>query len=223
MRRRFAKVFTNYIKPPYLRLRQMLSTAVDRYLRVLTTDEAVADVAGQDIEVFRQTQRSMGWTGVWRIVRHVRPTADDVFLDIGCGAGRVACGVARRPLRRVVGIDLDPKMVELARRNVSTLRGRSSEVRIDLADAATSAIDDDVTLVFLYNPFGGAILRATLDRIVESIDRTPRTVRIIYANPKEPDAFEESGRFTEDSHFTLAWRPGSDWKRSQLVTIFRST
>jgi len=52
-------------------------------------------------------------------------------LDAGCGTGRVAIELARRG-HRVVGVDSDPAMLEVARRKAPEL----SWVEADLADAA---------------------------------------------------------------------------------------
>ena len=53
-------------------------------------------------------QRTILHFGVWEpdvsraIEANLAP--GDVFVDVGCGKGRVVCCAARRPLRRVVGI-----------------------------------------------------------------------------------------------------------------------
>src|SRR5919112_1181319 len=45
--------------------------------------------------------------------------ADAVFVDVGTGTGRLAIAVAQTfPALRVVGVDILPEALELARRNV---------------------------------------------------------------------------------------------------------
>ena len=44
--------------------------------------------------------------------------ADDVFVDIGCGLGRAVVLAARRPFRRVLGVEYSPSLAEAACRNV---------------------------------------------------------------------------------------------------------
>jgi hypothetical protein len=53
------------------------------------------------------------------------------------------------------------------------------------ADAASYPVGDDVTVVHMFNPFSGPVLTAAIDRVLESIDRSPRTVRLVYSNPRE--------------------------------------
>ena len=42
---------------------------------------------------------------------------------------------------------------------------------------------DDVTVVTLFNPFTGGILRAACEQVRASLRRRPRTVRVVYMNP----------------------------------------
>src|SRR5262245_1268993 len=67
---------------------------------------------------------------------------DDVFYDIGCGAGRVLCYVARRRISKVVGIELSPAFADEARKNAATLRGRISPIEVRCGDAAEMDYSD---------------------------------------------------------------------------------
>jgi methylase of polypeptide subunit release factors len=44
--------------------------------------------------------------------------ATDVFVDFGCGKGRVLYLACRHPFKEVIGVDLSPAVVEAARRNL---------------------------------------------------------------------------------------------------------
>jgi SAM-dependent methyltransferase len=67
----------------------------------------------------------------------------DSVLDAGCGTGRVAIELARRG-RRVVGVDLDPRMLEVARRKAPHL----TWIEGDLADPALT----------LHGPFDAVVM-----------------------------------------------------------------
>jgi SAM-dependent methyltransferase len=58
--------------------------------------------------------------------RHVRPRADDVLLDLGCGVGRLSLHFAPH-VKRVVGIDVSPAMIEVARREADRTGARNVE------------------------------------------------------------------------------------------------
>jgi hypothetical protein len=119
----------------------------------------------------------------------------DVFLDYGCGRGRVVAVAATLPFARVIGIEMRPELSAAAERNVRTVRGRrcgASEVVT--GDATAYVVPDDVTVAFLFNPFTRDVLRATCERLRESFVRRPRELRVVYMNPLEdPDLLADCG------------------------------
>jgi SAM-dependent methyltransferase len=132
-----------------------------------------------------------------RILRPSEVSASDVFLDLGCGTGRMLIHAADRyPFRRVIGIDLVPRLVEIARetleRNRDRLRCRDWELVVE--DAVHYAVPDDVTVAYLYDPFRGGMFDAVISNLIESYDRNPRRLRIIYFSPKEHERLMDTGR-----------------------------
>jgi SAM-dependent methyltransferase len=126
-----------------------------------------------------------------RILGHARLAPTDVVYDIGCGMGRVVCLAARRRITKAVGIELNPGLAAIARRNAERLRGRRAPIEIRLADAVTADLGDG-TVYYLFNPFGADTLRAVLANIERSLAKHPRAVRFIYVNPQHVDAFADS-------------------------------
>jgi SAM-dependent methyltransferase len=215
-----AWVFRHTVKPVHLSLRQAVSRAIDRRLGIVTTDEVVADAVGAEIGPFRLTQRALGWRGAFRLVPRLGLGRDDVILDVGCGAGRVACVAARSPLSRVLGIDLDPRMVALATSNAARVRGRRCPIEIVEADATRFEVPDDVTCVVIYNPFGGEALETALRLVLDSMDRRERRMRLVYGNPKEHRLVMGLGRFLPSGSLSLGWRPSREWARTQRVQFY---
>jgi SAM-dependent methyltransferase len=118
----------------------------------------------------------------------------DVFLDYGCGKGRAVVVAATLPFRRVIGVDLVDALCEIARRNVKAASRhlRCQDVEIITADATTYVVPEEVSVIYLYNPFWGETLRAVQQRIRESNERSPRRLRIVYLlNPDQIDAFTD--------------------------------
>lgn len=214
-------IFRRTVKPVQLVARRVLSTAIDRALGVVTTDEKVALALGLDIQLFRRTWRSLGWLGTWRLLRRLDARPGEVLLDIGCGAGRVVVGAMGRPFGRVIGIEIDPAFAELATRNVAHRRRPRTRGEIVVADATQYEIPTDVTVVYLYNPFQGDVFARTLDRIIDSHAAAPRELRLVYANPVEHDLVLATGACTLADGFRLAWRPGRSWARTQQINVYR--
>jgi 16S rRNA G966 N2-methylase RsmD len=120
-----------------------------------------------------------------RIMRHVKVRAGrDVFLDYGAGMGRVAIMAAGFPFARVLGVEISGKLCEVARENVERVRPRlrCRDIEIVQADAESFDIPDDVTVVYMYNPFRGRLLAGVVDRMRASVERHPRPFRWIFKN-----------------------------------------
>ncbi len=116
-----------------------------------------------------------------RMMRILRPGPEDVFYDIGSGMGRVLCVAARWRIKRVVGIELDRPLCDIARRNADRMRGQNAPIDVRCEDASTADLSDG-TIYYLHNPFGPDTMRDVLGSIHRSLADRPRSVRIVYHN-----------------------------------------
>jgi SAM-dependent methyltransferase len=127
-----------------------------------------------------------GWRSLSRAMSGIEFGSEDSFLDIGCGKGRVVAQAARRPFRRVIGVELSGDLAAQAREQADRLgrRQRCGAVEVIVADSTTWPIPTDVTVIYFYNALSGAPLNALLDRIVDSVGQAPREVSFLYVNPE---------------------------------------
>lgn len=111
---------------------------------------------------------------LWRESVPPHPLSSYTFLDIGCGKGRALLVASELPFRRVVGIELNPKLAEVARTNFDVwTRSHASDptapllAPIDMLeqDALELALPAGPTLIFLFHPFEAPLLRKLLRRI----------------------------------------------------------
>ena len=125
------------------------------------------------------------WYVLPRALRYLGVSDRDVFVEFGCGKGRVVHQAARRPFRRVVGVEISPVLAEAARSGLAARRHqhRCRDVEIVVADVTAFRVPDDLTIGYFYYPFAGQTFESVLRGIVESIDRNPRRVRLIFAFP----------------------------------------
>jgi len=128
-------------------------------------------------------------------LRHaLAPTPDDVLVDLGCGTGRALFVFARAGLRCVRGVDFHGETCRLAAENVRRYAKRAAGrapgcIEILHQDAAAYPFSDE-TIVYLFNPFGRATLRAVVENLRASLLVRPRRVRIGYYHPLHGDVLD---------------------------------
>lgn len=133
-----------------------------------------------------------------RAIRRREVSASDVFLEVGSGKGRVVCQAASRyRFKRVIGVDLEEAWNAVARRNVEVNRHRfqCKDIEIITADVGTWTVPEDVTYVYMYNPFSAEVLERFVSQLVASLDRRSRELTVIYAKPLHGQVLARSGRF----------------------------
>jgi SAM-dependent methyltransferase len=122
---------------------------------------------------------------------------DDVFFDLGCGAGRIICLASLRA-SRCVGIEMDPALADRARNNARMLRPAHGDIDIRTQDAALADYAA-ATVIWLSNPFGPKTLIEVLARIRDSIRNEPRQVRFCYIqSDKDFSVFQDQSWLTLD-------------------------
>jgi SAM-dependent methyltransferase len=111
---------------------------------------------------------------------------DATFVDIGAGMGRVVLLAARRPFRAVIGVEISPALVEIARENLASARDPHRivrDVKIVRADAADYVFPRGSLVIYLYNPFRAPLLDTVLGNLAAPGER--RDVVVLYHTPVE--------------------------------------
>ncbi|MBV8991648.1 MAG: class I SAM-dependent methyltransferase [Solirubrobacterales bacterium] len=192
----------------------------DRRLGISTAGRITLDRLG-----IQHPERVSYEPSAWRTLRLVLPPdevrTDDVFIDVGAGKGRVVIEAAKHyEFRRVMGVELSPELASVARANVSAASSlRSHDIEITVGDATQSRIPDDVTVIFLYNPFRGLSFEHFLACVFASLNRRPRPIRLVYRTPLEHDRLLRTGRFRlVREHRPL--RPSESLRESGAVRLY---
>ena len=200
-----------------LRLRQLYSKLMyERRLGVETSRAVDTDELG-----YEDARLTHYEPAEWRTLHRALPRRsvghDDVFVDVGSGMGRMVLRAAQYPFKRVIGIELSPQLHEIAQANIERNRGRfrCPDVAVVCADAVAEGVPADATVVFLNNPFLGEVFDAFVPRILESLDRAPRRLRVVYRNPVEHDRLMATGRV----RVIREWQRGAWRRRGQGVMI----
>lgn len=157
----------------------------------------------------------------WRTLQRALPkrsvTDDDVFVDLGCGMGRMVLRAAEYRFAKVIGVELSSGLIAIAERNLERNRDRLRCRNIELihADVTAYELDDSVTVVFFNNPFTGEIFQAAIDNLRRSLERRPRRLRIVYRHPTEHERLLATGWVRAVSQ----WQKGAWRGRGRGVTI----
>ena len=118
-----------------------------------------------------------------------RGTIDEFnFIDAGAGMGRAVLLASEFPFRSVVGVELNPKLARIARRNVThwKAQGRAcTPVRIVCGDAVEFKMPEGPCVVFMFNPFGAPVLRRLLKAWSKHLTGFEGQLDILYVNNEQ--------------------------------------
>jgi SAM-dependent methyltransferase len=126
-----------------------------------------------------------GWIALWGIFRDLDVGRDDVFVDLGCAKGRVVYMAARRPFKRVIGIERHERLSRTARANIERVGHRLAcrEVVIHTLDVRDWEIPDDLTVAYFFVPFEREVLEQVSANLSASLQRRPRRLRLLCLVP----------------------------------------
>lgn len=144
---------------------------------------------------------------IQRILARLALQPHDVFVDIGCGKGRVVCCVCRLSVRRVVGIEVNQELLNQANTNAQRMRQKKSPFE-GLALPAEDYDYADATVIYLYNPFDRPIMDKVFARLDDSYHRSPRPLRVAYANCLHEEALRRTGWLVKRDEWPASSFPG---------------
>jgi SAM-dependent methyltransferase len=116
---------------------------------------------------------------------------DYTLVDIGCGKGRVLMLATEFRFREIVGIELNPRLARVARKNLRkwTIRTRASslvrgEIRIVEGDALAVPLPDGPVVLFYFNSFEREMAEMWLARLGEVARERATPLDLIYIHPE---------------------------------------
>ena len=131
------------------------------------------------------------------------------FLDIGAGKGRAMLVAAENPFRQVLGVELNPRLADVAEQNLRIAQDATtlcagvpdllSPVTLLRGDALEIPLPESPTLLHLFHPFEAPLLRKLLGRIEAAFLGRPRQLDLLYVNA------EHAAVFTRNPAFQLVW------------------
>ena len=124
---------------------------------------------------------------------------DYTLVDVGAGKGRVLMLASEYPFRAIEGVELNPKLVHVARKNLCKWMSRKRRVpqvpplgpgrsappiRIIEADALAFPLPDGPVVLFYFNSFEREMTEMWLARLGQLAARRTHPMDLIYVHPE---------------------------------------
>jgi hypothetical protein len=133
----------------------------------------------------------------WQKSRPAAPIEQFTFIDVGAGMGRAVLLASQMPFSQVVGVELNPTLVRIARKNLTAWRsaGRGlASMKMICGDAVEHPLPAGPCLAFLFNPFGAQVMRRLLKVWRKSAAEEPQPLDILYVNNEQEHVLESELR-----------------------------
>ncbi|HUX43557.1 MAG TPA: class I SAM-dependent methyltransferase [Terracidiphilus sp.] len=129
----------------------------------------------------------------WQKSRPGLSVEDFTFVDAGAGMGRAMLLASAIPFRQVLGVELHPKLASVARRNARVWRkaGRAqTKMRVVCGDATELSFPAGPCVVFLFHPFGAAVMRRFVKSLGTQFADRPEQLDLLYVNNEQDGVLE---------------------------------
>lgn len=134
----------------------------------------------------------------WRRSRPIAPIDEFTLVDLGAGMGRAMLLASELPFREVVGVELNPTLARIARKNAAVWRaaGRAqAPMRMVCGDAVEFQFPEGPCAAFLFNPFRSPVLLRLLREMAKNFAGRPGQLDLLYVNNEQESVLEQQAGF----------------------------
>ncbi len=147
---------------------------------------------------------------------------DDALFDFGCGKGAILSVAHQMGFAKCGGVEYTKEIYDKLVNNIAKMTDVSCaltgyETIIDgislfNADAASlKNVLDDYNWFTLFNPFGLDKTNEVIRNILSSVERKPRKIHILYAEPMGHDVIVSSNCFMKTKEYKTDFFEGTYW------------
>ncbi len=117
------------------------------------------------------------------------------FVDLGSGKGRGLLLAADYHFRRIIGVEIQPELHDIAEQNLQKLRQRDQQINVETfcLDAREFIFPPEPLIVYLFNPFPDYVLATVMENLRRSAVSHPRPLYLIYNAPFEEHVLRQAG------------------------------
>jgi SAM-dependent methyltransferase len=157
----------------------------------------------------RDTYSTTFYGRLEKMVKYLKLKERDVFVDLGCGEGRVVFFVALQKLEKVIGVEISKEIIDIARKNLKNLRLCNSPIEFVYSDATKYDLQEG-TVFFMFNPFDAITLEKVLNNLRNSVTENPREIHIVYYVPAHHELLDRQDWLVREGEIEnkdcLVWR-----------------
>ena len=117
-----------------------------------------------------------------KMMSYLKLNKEDVFVDLGCGAGRAIFLAGTKRLKKIIGVEIVKEVLEMTQDNLKKLKLNRTPIEIIHGDACNLDVREG-TVFFMFNPFGEKTFTKVMENIRQSLKSNPRKIRIAYYVP----------------------------------------
>ena len=162
------------------------------------------EVAVQDLDISQEDKQHAEKYKATRaryfrkLMKRLQLTPDGVFVDVGCGKGRILLLAAEHGFGRVVGLEISPNLSEIAQRNIAAYKQNAqstASISVVCTNILHHQFKHEETVFFLYSPFEREVTQQFLEMVRESIRQNPRSVFLVIDELRFPELLENDNLF----------------------------
>ena len=108
-----------------------------------------------------------------------------ILIDIGCGKGKVLLVASDFEFKKIIGIDLSKKLLNICKKNINNYKNLNEKkklIKLKQINALKYKITNE-NVFYFFDPFAEKILNKFLKKIIQSFKKNKRIIYIIFANP----------------------------------------
>lgn len=117
------------------------------------------------------------------------PEKTDVFVDYGCGMGRLNFYIEKRYSLSSTGVEYSPVYYEKALENKKTYNGNKDKIHFVNCKAEDYLVSKNETVFYFFNPFSPEIFHAVINRILDSFENIQESITLILYYPEDDTVF----------------------------------
>ena len=117
------------------------------------------------------------------------------IYDFGCGKGRTLAVSMAYGFKKITGIEIIYELAKDAESNILNCRFYKQDVKFNIVNnrAQDITVSDDGTVFLFFNPFKETLMTEVAENIMQSYERCPRRIFVIYINDVYKNIFLAKG------------------------------